>query len=224
MCNRFKYILFLLSGISILLSAGGCSTIGIEKRRSAVNSWSCNEEADRALMENDYQKGIQLHKQFLEKEPFNGLALYHLGYAYGQIGNLEEEILYYEKAVSVGFYENNIFYNLGMAYGEQNRIDKSIMAFKRALEQDPDNYDNHLGLAIALQKNSSLGQSEKEYLKAIHLRPDDSEAGFLLGVLYMNSGNIKKAEEQFLRVLEIDPDHITAREYLKDLGGDDFSE
>ncbi len=79
----------------------------------------------------DYEAGILLHQHFLEKEPTNGLALYHLGYAYGQTGDHVKEVLYYEKAVSLGFSEYHIFFNMGMAYGELNRIKTLFVPLKR---------------------------------------------------------------------------------------------
>ena len=35
------------------------------------------------------------------KEIQNGLAMYHLGYTYGQIGHKDEEIYFYEMAIYV---------------------------------------------------------------------------------------------------------------------------
>jgi hypothetical protein len=50
--------------------------------------WMCNNQADEAMKEHYYDSTILLYKRFLEKMPTNGLALYHLGYAYVQTGNI----------------------------------------------------------------------------------------------------------------------------------------
>ena len=48
--------------------------------------WMCNNQADEAMKEHDYNSAILLYKRFLKKMPTNGLALDHLGYPYGQTG------------------------------------------------------------------------------------------------------------------------------------------
>jgi tetratricopeptide (TPR) repeat protein len=55
----------------------------------------CYNQADEDIKkEQDYESTILLYKRFLEKMPTNGLALYHLGYAYGQTGNHMKEVFY----------------------------------------------------------------------------------------------------------------------------------
>ena len=62
----------------------------------------------------DFETGLLLHNRFLEKCPDNGLALYHVGFAYGQMGAYQEEVLYYLKAIQAGFKDTNLFFNLDL--------------------------------------------------------------------------------------------------------------
>jgi len=208
-----------LSGLVLCLLAVcvgiGCSTIRLRKEPDTDKIWTCYNAADEAIKLMDYKTGILLHERFLEKGPKNALALYHLGYAYGRMGDHLKEVYYYEEAIALEFTQNRIFYNLGMAYVELNNIDKSIDAFINALEMDPDNADNHFGLAMAYcQKGIADKLSEEEFLKAIRIDPKHIDARLYLSILYVDMGEFPKAAEQLRKIIEIDPGNIRARKLL----------
>ena len=214
---RFAYlsgVAFCLAGLLLSL---GCSK-GLFGRNTGIDkTWICDEEADNAMRQQDYEAGILVHQRFLEKEPENALALYHIGYAYGQIGNHLKEVFHYEKAIALGFGEHRIFFNLGMAYGELNQGKKSIRAFKKALDIDPDSADNHFGLAMAYQRNLDDKLAEEEFLKVIKIAPGHLDARLYLSILYTDMGDLQKAGNQLREILEIDPTHKTAHEFLESI-------
>jgi len=208
------FIAFLVMAASLLF-VEGCARREAREEPAAPKRWTCDQEADKALQRHDYQEGIRLHKQLLEAEPNNALALYHLGYAYGQTGDHEKEVFYYERAAALGFEQNHIFFNLGMAYGELNRIEESVKAFEKALELHPRCADNHFGLALAYQRDAADRLAEQEFLKAIELDPTHTEARMYLSMLYADRGELQKAASQLRAILELEPDHTEAREFLK---------
>jgi tetratricopeptide (TPR) repeat protein len=220
MKNRKSFRLWVsLCGLVFSLSAvcagSGCSKVFLGKKPDVHKKWTCDNEADKAMKRNDYEAGIFLHERFLEKEPENALALYHLGYAYGQIGEHLREVPLYEKAIALGFIRDYIFFNLGMAYGELNQTEKSISAFKQALDMNPGNADNHFGLAVAYQKNAADKLAEEEFLKAIEIDPRHVDARLLLSLLYADCGELEKAAGQLRKTLEIDPANERARHFLE---------
>ena len=205
----------LVFSLSAVCAGSGCSKALSRKNAEPVKSWTCDKEADEAMKRNDYEAGISLHERFLEKEPENALALYHLGYAYGQIGEHLREVSHYEKAISFGYKKDRIFFNLGMAYGELNQTEKSISAFKQALDTNPGNADNHFGLATAYQKSAADKLAEEEFLKAIEIDPRHVDARLLLSLLYADWGELEKAAGQLRKTLEIDPTNERARHFLE---------
>ncbi|MBN1843719.1 MAG: tetratricopeptide repeat protein, partial [Deltaproteobacteria bacterium] len=209
---KFTVVVLCLAG---LLPSAGCSKIPLGKSRDINKTWICDEEADSAMRRQDYDAGILLHQRFLEKEPENGFALYHLGYAYGQTGNHLKEVSCYEKAIGLGFQGERIYFNLGMAYGELNQGEKSIRAFRKALGIDPDSADNHFGLAMAYQRNSDDKFAEEEFLKATEIDPGHLDARLYLSMLYADMGDLQKARGQLRKILEIDPTNGIARQFLE---------
>lgn len=161
------YAVGILGCLIALFLGAGCSKRDAVKQTIPATRWACDREADEAMKRNDYHEAIRLHQKMLENEPDNALVLYHLGYAYGQLGDHDREVWFYERAAVLGYTEGNIFFNLGMAYGELNRIDEAIESFQKALTLDPENADTHFGLGLAYQRNVVDCQAEGEFLKAI---------------------------------------------------------
>ena len=201
----------------LLLCLGtGCSKGQLGQNPEPKAKWTCDDNADEAMKRQDYETAIPLHELFLESKPGNALALYHLGYAYGQTGDHLKEVSYYERAIAHGFKNDRIFFNLGMAYADLNDVEKSVGAFRKALEIDPDSADIHFGLAMAYyQMGIADKQAEEEFLNAIKIDPGHVDARLYLSLLYREWGEIQKAAEQLHKVLEIDPTHSGARKFLK---------
>ena len=185
----------------------GCGTAPVKKEAMPIHDFICDRKADEALKEGRYEKSIILHEFFLKENPFNGLAMYHLGYSFGQLSDHENEVKCYEEAISLGFYGSGIFFNLGMVYGEMGRFEDSVRIFKRALEIGPESAENHFGLALAYQRMDSYELAEKEFKRAIELDPGDVDYIYFLGLHYVESGRMGEAEDQLDRLKEIAPDN-----------------
>ena len=210
------FLCSLVFTLSALCAGAGCSKGLLRKRPIAEKAWTCDNAADEAMKQRDYEMAIHLHERFLEKKPADALALYHLGYAHGQLGDHLNEASYYEEAIALGFKKDGIFYNLGMAYGELNNIEKSISAFRKALEIDTDDADNHFGLAMAYYQKGFIDRlAEEEFLQAIKIDPGHMDARLYLSNLYTDRGEPQKAAEQLRKILEIDPANARARKFLE---------
>jgi tetratricopeptide (TPR) repeat protein len=215
---NFNYLLGSILFLFTVCSAAGCSQKIAERRSDHGRTWSCNDEADRAMYLQDYQAGILRHERVLEQDPTNALALYHLGYAYGQIGDHRKEVLYYEKAIALGFNTDHVYINLGKAYSELSEIEKSISAFKKSLEINPESSDTHFELAMAYyQKGFADKLAEEEFLKAIDIEPTHIDARLFLSILYADRGEIQKACHQLREILKVDPTNAKARGLLENI-------
>ena len=200
----------------VLVTGAGCSKNMTQKSSHSTKTWSCSEEADRATSMKDYQTGIVLHERVLENDPNNALALYHLGYAHGQVEHHSKEVSYYEKAIALGYSTEHIYYNLAMAYGELSELEKSIWAFKKALEFNPVSLDSHFGLAMAYyQRGFQDKLAEEEFLKVIDIDPIYLDARLYLSILYADRGEMQKACNQLREILKIDPTNTRVRGLLE---------
>lgn len=196
----------------------GCAqTVQPSKPVIAVKEWVCDPEADERLKAGDLEAGIERHLSFLKNNPANELALYHLGYAYGQLDNFELEVEYYEKAIRAGYQKDDLFFNLGRVYSDLREFEKAIATFQRGLAVNPKYSDHYIGLGLAYRNIGDMIQAEKFFLKSIELNPKDLDVRFFLSEIYVAQSKREKALEQVRQILAIDPDHPVAREYLKQL-------
>jgi tetratricopeptide (TPR) repeat protein len=188
----------------VMLFFTGCGAM--KSNISPQSGMICDEKADDALKNQNYEKSIVLHDFFIKKHPENGLAMYHLGYSHGQLNDHENEVKYYEEAIRLGYYGSGVFFNLGMAYGEMNKYDDAIRTFKKAIEVEPERSDNHFGLALTYEKMGNLAGAEKALLKAIKLTPNDIDVNYFLGKVYLKTGKKAKAFKQLEKLIKIAPD------------------
>jgi tetratricopeptide (TPR) repeat protein len=214
---RVLYRFGLFVTLVALFSGAGCSQLTFLKKPAHEPTWTCDDAADRAIKERDYETAIVLHHQLLEREPLNGLAHYHLGYAYGQIGDHEKEVQYYEKAISLGLKSESAFINLGMAYGDLDRIDDALRAFHDVLEINPNSADGHFGLGLCYQRMVADDMAEREFLKTLAIDSNHADARLHLSMLYADRGELQKAGEQLKKILETDPTNERAREFLRSI-------
>lgn len=201
----------------LLVSLTSCSGKTLKNKGATDRDLECSSDADNALKQLDYVAAIRLHHGVLKKDPRNALAAYHLGYAYGQTGDHEREILHYEKAVALGINRGDVFFNLGMAYGELNRLGEAHRTFKRGLAVDPNNGDNYFGMAVVYQKRGDLIRAEKAFIEALRLDPDHLDARWCLGMLYLERGEKQEAARHLRHILNTDPRHESARDLLQGL-------
>jgi len=190
--------------ILVLQIFTGCGAVN--RNISHQSGMSCDEVADDALKNQNYEKSIILHEFFIKENPENGLAMYHLGYSHGQLNDHENEMKYYEEAIRLGYYGSGIFFNLGMAYGEMQRYDDAVRVFKKAIKVEPERADNHFGMALTYEKMGNLAGAEKALLKAAKLSPNDIDVNYFLGKFYLATGKKEEAFNQLEKLIKIAPD------------------
>ena len=205
---RVRYIRWVFLCLMAAAVTAGCSRTVVDQGAVTNRKWICDRQADEAMKKKDYERGIILHERFLKKSGQNALAMYHLGYAYGQIGDHEREIIWYNKAISLGFREGQIFFNLGMAYGETNRIEDAIKALKQAVQIDPENPEYHYSLAMAFRANGQERQCREELLETLKKEPGHEDAKRALQETHIN-----RREGTGPASLDSPPTHVSSPAY-----------
>ncbi len=168
--NNFSFLFHAFLLISILAWCG-CATAPIKKEVSP-SVFTSDKKADEALKNKNYEKSIILHEFFIKENPDNGLALYHLGYSYGQLGDHENEIKYYNEAIKKGYYSPGIFFNLGMAYAETEKFDDAMKMFRKAIALNPEDVDAISNLGTLYLETGQVEKAKKQLEKLIKIDPD----------------------------------------------------
>ncbi len=197
--SGFPIVLMVLMGLWSCVSTAP----GPESR-----PWACDAQVDQAVADGDWEQALIRHQEFLAANPGNCLAIYHLGYIRGQLGDREKEIEHYNRAVACGYdIGDQLYFNLGMAYADLGQMDNAIAAFQRATTLRPDNAENHFGLGLVAVSAGRLDLARQALTKAVDLDPRHWDARIELARLDLDLGRLEEARMQLEAVQGGAPDH-----------------
>ncbi len=203
--------LFILACLALLSS---CAKPIQESPPAA--QWQCDPWADQAVQSGDWEKAQVLHELFLMNQPSNCLALYHLGYIRGKLGERQEEVDLYNQALDCGYDRDvQLYFNLGMAYADLGQTAQALSVFQRAAAIEPDNADIHFGTGLMAFETEQPVLAENELNRAISLDSRHWEARLTLARLYLDQSRWKLARSQLEQVQKGDPENPQTRELLQ---------
>jgi Flp pilus assembly protein TadD len=162
----------------------------------------CDVRADAALGLEDYPTAIKLHRDLLRLHPNDALAYYHLGFAYGMVGRSAEEIDEYQKAVTLGLHNWDLFLNLGLAYAAQGELADAAEALEHAALRAPERPETHFNLALVYEAEHRLSEAMKEITIARRLSPDDQDIENTNAILCAETGDVLCARKVWTRLAQ----------------------
>ncbi len=216
--KRMPRMFCTLSILLVVLATADCTRLHSGLSTDSFKLRRLDTRADQAMVAGDYAASIELHKRVLKLQPNDPLNLYHLGFAYGQTGDVANEILFYRQAIDAGMTANDeLYFNLGMAYGERQQLQEALAAFERGMAVDPQSAENHFGAGLAYEALEQFSAAESLFLSAARLDPRHIESRLHLARLYIKLGDKEKADNQLNQVLEIDPQNRSAIDLRRQL-------
>lgn len=174
----------------------------------------CDPIADFYLGQENYQQAIQRHLLVLRQHPDNALAYYHLGFAYGMVGDHRRELDDYQKAVDLGLSNWDLFLNMGLLYMEDGRLDSASEVLQLATFFAPFRPETHFNLGLLDERMGMYQQAEQEILSSLRIDPDQNDARNTLGVIYAEQGNYEQAHQEWSDLIKSHPDYAPARANL----------
>jgi tetratricopeptide (TPR) repeat protein len=177
---------------------------------SAAEAQVCDPLADYALGMEDYPAAVKLHQEVLRKHPGLAVAYYHLGFAYGVLGDHNQELRDYRKAVEFGLSDWALFLNLGRLYLESNHLDQASDAFRLATLLAPYRPETHYNLGLVYERLGRFHKAEQEILLSLRLEPDQTDARNTLGIIYAEERNFARAHEEWADLKRSYPDYTPA--------------
>lgn len=204
--------------VVVIASAGACTTTSAPERagrESLTPQLLDDPQADELLLRGEWEETVRLHRALLEKDPGNGRAHYHLGYASGQLGNFSEEIAAYREAVRLGLRDVSLYYNLGIALATAREdYDGAIAAFEEGLHLSPDDPELWYNLGAAYLSKREFARARDAFQAALELAPDHVEAQNNLGHALLGLGDRAGARAAWQKVLAMDPENLAAKTNL----------
>jgi len=118
----------------------------------------------------EYEKAVDIFKKILEIEPKNYKALYNLGIAYFNLGQIENALKAYNNAITIKTDYKHCYYNIGLIYETKENLKKALMYYEKALDIDPTfPYAVHarqfVRKKLDLQRNEEVESEQKNVCK-----------------------------------------------------------
>lgn len=208
------------SAIAIIATALLVFLLGTaESNALAFEEQICDISADSALGLEDYPAAIALHRKLLRAHPYNGLAHYHLGFAYGMTGRSSEEMHEYLKAVGLGLRDWDLFLNMGLAYLDQHDYFNAVKTLETSVLLGPQHPEAHFNLAIAYEKADRLHDAMREIVTSLRMAPADLDMRNTKAIICTELGDLKCAQAEWTLLTQLAPNYAPARTNLAILRG-----
>src|SRR5579863_978332 len=174
----------------------------------------CNATADYFLGSEDYPQAVKSHLRVIAAHPDDALAHYHLGFAYGMLGDSGDELVEYRRAVSLGLKKWDLFLNLGRLYLEKGDLEAATEALTTAKTLGPDHAETYFNLGLADERRGALGRAHDEMLTSLRLDPNQLDARNMLALIDAEQGRLAEARRIWSALATANPDFSPARENL----------
>jgi tetratricopeptide (TPR) repeat protein len=208
----YLWVSLLLSFIVMRPAATAATAVNARAENSEE---VCDPTADYYLGMEDYPEAIRRHLLVIARHPDSALAHYHLGFAYGMLGDHKAELVQYRDAIDLGLSDWALFLNLGLLYFENHDLVAATNVLRLATLLGPERPETHLNLGLVYERRGLLGPAEQEVLLSLQLDPEQADALNTLGVIYAEQGDYGRAREQWNELLRTRPEYEPARANLK---------
>lgn len=193
-----KKILLLFFVVIFLLN--GCSSLGSDKNNKKLNSG----EYSFIRGMNHYQKGnpekaMEEYLRAYGKTPKNTMLLKEIGLLYGESNNIDNAIIYFEKAHKIDNKDLETMKNLSSLYYIKKNYKKSN-DFLSKIEKISSNQDNFL-LKMKGYIHNGNGDNTKayEYLSKVSDNQYDKEYYNIITNVYLDLNKINELHEKFIK-------------------------
>ena len=151
-----------------------------------------------------------LWEDTMAKRPNNARAHNNLGFAYYNLGRIDDAIAHYEISRRLDPSMANTHYNLGLALMKAGRPAEAIDPFKEAVRILPYYFNAHLNLGIILMRLGREDEAREHFAEASRYDPAPAEVYFRFGTSLADLGRWQEAADSFAKAIEIDPKYVEA--------------
>ncbi len=128
-----------------------------------------------------------------------------------QLGNLEDAMRYWQRALVIKPDYCDVHNNLGNLYCQLERFAEAEASYRQALRFKPDYGMVHNNLGKLLYRTSRFDEAEVSLRQALRINPNDADAYNTLGALFKEMRRFEEAERAYRHLLQLKPSDADAR-------------
>ena len=210
----FEHWLYLpLAGYSLFLASTTYQLLGKKSFKSMtalllviVMAYSALAYARNLLWKDEFT----LWTDTVRKSPQKPRPYLILGEAYDAMGEHDQAISNYNKAIRL-VPDNAYPYNFrGIAYAAKGDYDRAILDYDRAIGFDPKFAGAYNNRGVSYAAKGDYDRAISDYDKAIQLNPVYAETYDNRGALYLHKGNYDQAISDFTKAIQINRNDLEA--------------
>ena len=133
-----------------------------------------------------------------------------IGAANKSLGNLEEALTAYKKALLLKPDFSEAYYNMGITLQLQGNVTGAIETYKKALRIQPNYAEAYNNMGTALRNQGKREEAIEAYKRALSIKPNYVEVYNNLGVMLQEEGKLKEAINAYKKSCLIKPDYAEA--------------
>ena len=151
------------------------------------------------------EKELNEKNQELKNDPTNKFLIYDIGCLKYYLDRYKDAINDFNKAISLGYEESDIYYFKGCSYYYLERFEEAIKDFNSSISKDKENYIYFHFRGKAQYHLKKYSQAIKDFNKAIKIHfEEDTDYFTNRGMAYYKLKNFKKALTDFNKAIKLD--------------------
>jgi len=156
------------------------------------------------------QQALEQAKTLLQQFPSSSVLHNISGAIYVGLGQLDDSVKAYNKALAFKPDYAGAHYNMGIALQVQGKLEEAIGAYNKALAIKPDYADAYNNMGNALKEQGKLDEAITSYSKALSIKTDYAVAFYNMGTALKDQGKLDEAIGAYNKALAIKPDYAGA--------------
>lgn len=153
---------------------------------------------------------LQKCQLWIKSQPKNSDAWHSLGIAQSKIGDYNQSITSFQKAVKINPASSDAWEGMGVSFAHSGQKNSALAAYRKAVKINSANDEAWYNLGIIYEKNGELTEALAAFRHAVTINPAYLSAWFNIGSTLQRSGNQAGAIDAFRKVTDINPDNAFA--------------
>jgi Tfp pilus assembly protein PilF len=158
-----------------------------------------------------WKNSYNLWSYVIEKEPAAApQAYFSLGIVFGESGQLDTAIAYYNKAIALNPAYYEAYENRGYIFEKMEQLDKAIDDYNQVIAMKPSRYRAYYNRGAVFGEMGQFDRALVDYDRVIALNPSYYEAYNNRGAVLINTGRLEEARADYNQAIALDPSRYEA--------------
>jgi tetratricopeptide (TPR) repeat protein len=155
-------------------------------------------------------EALRLGNHTIEKFPQSDAALLLMGSVYGELGDIEKNIAFWERVIRLNPQRADVYDKLAQLVKDQGDVEQALIYWQQGLKVDPRHAKSLWALANAYIERHQAAQAVGLLKRACVAAPRSVRNYYLLGQAYRQLKQYEDALPQYEKAIALDPNHYNA--------------